>query len=114
MYGGENLMYYVPKVVRDAYRRAAKTNGSKLTALLDSLHHIQRTKPDEKAIVFTQFRETHKMVLAALKAASIRSVSISGSMTQTARGRALRSFAEDPTVKVFVLTLKSAAVGLSE
>lgn len=90
----------------------AKT-GTKMRALLGSLREMEQSDPGAKAVVFTQFQNTHAALVATLKTAGIGTVQIRGNMTQKARSNALNNFLTDPNITVFALSLRSGAVGLT-
>eukprot|EP01048_Picozoa_sp_COSAG05_P004013 COSAG05_NODE_201_length_14387_cov_59.959476_7_plen_2387_part_00 len=96
-----------------AMLKNAQQNSTKITALLASLNEMRRAEPKAKAVIFTQFRSSHKNIVATLKENGITSVQIHGAMTQKARARALATFIEDPDVCCFCLSMRSGAVGLT-
>ena len=81
----------------------------------DALVALLRERPTEhpKSVVFIQFAATQALVLKRLKAEGISYATISPGATQPQRAKALHAFTGDPSVKVFVLSMKTAAVGLT-
>ena len=74
---------------------------------------IQRAPFDHKFIVFTQFKATIRRITEALKEANISARSISGSMSRVKRAKNLSEFETMDTVRVFVMSLRSGAVGIN-
>jgi hypothetical protein len=74
---------------------------------------MRRTDPTAKAVIFTQFRNSHKQIVQELNAAKIKCVQIHGAMTQKARSNALTKFITDPEITCFCLSMRSGAVGLT-
>ena len=92
---------------------AQQHTSTKLRALLASLQEMQCSDFGSKAVIFTQFAESHKALVKYLKKAGLTVVEIRGNMAQKARSRALEKFMTDPATNVFCLSLRSGAVGLT-
>lgn len=80
----------------------------KLDALLAWLHEVP---PDEKVVVFNDYRKTGELICNALTAAKINHVRIYGGTNK--KGEVLRTFKEDPDVRVLVGQNKSCAYNLN-
>ena len=85
--------------------------SAKLEALLAALHDDLEAHP--QSIVFTHFSAAQKLICERLAAEGIRFVQIGSGVSQRQRAKALNSFKSDVTVRVFVLSVKAAAVGLT-
>ena len=85
--------------------------SSKLDALAALLHTDLDAHP--QSIVFVQFKETLKLVTRRLAEEGIRYETIVAGCSQAHRAKSIRSFTSDPSVRVFVLSMASAAVGLT-
>lgn len=68
---------------------------------------------DEKFIVFTQFHSTWMKLCAALTANGIMYASIEGRMSPLQREKAIEQFQTEKKVRVFVMTTKTASVGIT-
>lgn len=85
--------------------------SAKVEALLRRLLHLAATAPAEKSLVFSQFPDALKMVAMALQTNAIRFVQLLGGR-QAAR-RAVAAFRDDDEVRVFLLSHKAGAQGLT-
>ena len=68
---------------------------------------------DEKFIVFTQFHRTLAKLCTALTANGIAYASIEGRMSPLQREKAIQKFQTEKKVRVFVMTTKTASVGIT-
>ena len=81
---------------------------------IEKLLQLVRAAPfEDKFIVFTQFKSTLRRIQNTLSNANISSRSISGSMSRAKRVKNLEEFETMDTVRVFVLSLRSGAVGIN-
>lgn len=97
--------------------------SSKLLALVEELERglvsgVDGAPPRHaKAIVFSQFSHMLDMIevtlRAALKGKGLGFVRLDGTMSQHNREEAIRRFNGDPSVKVFVISLRAGGVGLN-
>jgi DNA repair protein RAD5 len=90
-------------------KNASKMSGTstKLAALLIS---IQKTDPDDKIIVFSQWTSFLDLIEPILPVSFVR---LDGSMSQSKRESAIKSFQENPKIKVLIASLRSCGVGLN-
>jgi SNF2 family DNA or RNA helicase len=86
---------------------------AKVDALMHELQQLRRTHPQEKALVFSQFSATLAMVSNRMSARGMPWRSLSGSMSADQRQRQVELFNNDPPGSVFLLPLRSSAVGLT-
>ncbi|KXZ53508.1 hypothetical protein GPECTOR_7g958 [Gonium pectorale] len=86
---------------------------SKLRVLLAELRAMRETDPEAKALVFTQFGQTLEWLKPRLAEEGFGHRSITGDMTQKKRTEAIASFQRDPGTSVFLLSLRSGAVGIN-
>lgn len=90
-----------------------------LIALNDTYGHkldwfIRLTKEStEKLVLFTRFHGAWKMICNALQSSAIPFVSIEGRMTPKRRKKSIEQFQNNPDVRVFVMTTKTASVGIT-
>lgn len=83
----------------------------KVEALLRRLLHLQTTVPQEKCLIFSQFPDALKLVALALQTNGIRFVQLLGGR-QAAR-RAVQAFRDDDEARVFLLSHRVGAAGLT-
>lgn len=70
-------------------------------------------KKQEKFIIFTQFHSVWKQLCEIFKSQNILFSCVEGRMTTNRRDAAIRSFQQDPKVRAFVMTTKTASVGIT-
>jgi hypothetical protein len=86
---------------------------SKLHALLLKLREMRRADPSAKALVFSQYNSTIEWLKAALTREGFGHRHISGSMPMKQRAKAVAAFQNDPPTTVFLLSMRSGAVGIN-
>jgi len=86
---------------------------TKINALLQDINRVRIKDPNLKAVVFTQYKDTHQACVKALQLAGILTHEFSGSTNASARDKVIRLFQENTAFQVFVVTLKSGAVGVT-
>lgn len=74
--------------------------ADELAALLDQLF----VAPDAKAVVFSQWRRSHDIVIRRLEARGIGYVSFHGGVPSEKRPELVQRFRDDPTCRVFLST----------
>lgn len=65
-----------------------------------------------KVIVFSQYKNTMRLLMQALEARDVRFAYLTGSMTQRKRTKMIEAFQTDDEVNVFLLSVRSGAVGI--
>lgn len=93
-------------------------NKLKQAASRGKIPHVVETAAEiveqgEKVIIFTQYRETLREIVAQLKARKIRGVQLSGDDDAQRRQTAVDLFQNDDNIKVFVANIKAGGVGLT-
>lgn len=96
------------KQLHDAIVESKHVPGGKFQKLIDIIMNS-----DEKFIVFTQFHNTWKLACDILRRSNIIYASIDGSMSPAKRYKKIKGFQEQSDVKVFVMTTKTASVGIT-
>ena len=86
---------------------------AKLKVLISNLEAIKKEKPKEKALVFTTWSTTMKWLQKELPKRGFKIRTITGGMTMVARRRALEAFQSDPPTTIFLLSVRSGAVGIT-
>jgi len=81
---------------------------------LDELtREITENIGDHKALVFSQFLGMLALIKAKLKELGVKFEYFDGSTVATERERAIQSFQQDETCRVFLISLKAGGVGLN-
>eukprot|EP00554_Chaetoceros_debilis_P006480 CAMPEP_0194078492 /NCGR_PEP_ID=MMETSP0149-20130528/4871_1 /TAXON_ID=122233 /ORGANISM="Chaetoceros debilis, Strain MM31A-1" /LENGTH=345 /DNA_ID=CAMNT_0038759767 /DNA_START=150 /DNA_END=1187 /DNA_ORIENTATION=- len=86
---------------------------SKFERLLKELRDIRDKEPDSKSLVFSQFSSTLKWMQQELPKHGFQFRTLSGDMPMSKRAKALRDFQSDPPTTIFLLSLRSGAVGIN-
>ncbi|GIL83947.1 hypothetical protein Vretimale_10963 [Volvox reticuliferus] len=86
---------------------------SKLRVLLEELRSMRATNPTAKALVFTQFSRSLEWLEQSLSSEGFGHRTITGDMTLKKRTDAINSFQNDPNICVFLLSVRSGAVGIN-
>ena len=87
------------------------TLSPKLLALLEELQVVLNR--GDKAVVFSQWTSFLNILQTCLNQASVKHVRLDGQMNSANRAKALKSFEDDDSVKVFLISLKAGGVGLN-
>ena len=98
----------MPMEMYNTIQTARGAMGHKFKALLEII-----TKGKEKCIVFTQFHSAWQKICKLLSENNIGFVSIEGKMSPNQRERAIQSFQTSDETRVFVMTTKTASVGIT-
>jgi DNA repair protein RAD16 len=94
--------------VHSTLKNAIKRKHAKFEWLLDNIR-----KNEEKFILFTQFHNGWAKICEILTRNSISFVSIEGRMSPKQRNDAIHTFQNDNETRVFVMTTKTASVGIT-
>jgi len=86
---------------------------SKLKALVEDLRQIQLRDPSVKCLIFSQFTTSIDWLKEGLTTAGFGYRTITGSMPQKQRAKAIDAFQSDPPTTVFLLSMRSGAVGIN-
>ena len=86
---------------------------SKLKKLFAELHKLKVEKPNDKSLIFTSFSKSLNWICEQLEENGFKYKTLTGSMTMNKRKKALDEFANDCETKIFVLTVRSGAVGIT-
>lgn len=88
-------------------------SSTKIEALLDELTSLQQNDATIKSIVFSQFVNFLDLVQWRLKRAGFNCVKLDGKMNVVQRDLVIKSFMNDPTITVFLVSLKAGGVALN-
>jgi SNF2 family DNA or RNA helicase len=88
-------------------------SDSKLQALVAELRKMREADPGNKALIFTQFNSTLAWLQQRLPEEGFGFRTISGSMPLNQRAKAIEAFQKDPPTTVFLLSMRSGAVGIN-
>ena len=86
---------------------------SKFRVLLKELESIRDTDASSKSLVFSQFNSTLAYLQDELPKHGFQFRTLQGSMTMKQRSKALCDFQNDPPTTVFLLSMRSGAVGIN-
>ena len=87
--------------------------SSKIECLREELDKLVGGDPGAKAIVFSQFTSFLELIAFRLEQVGYRVVRLEGGMGLPARAAAIEAFTTDPSVTVFLLSLKAGGVALN-
>jgi len=86
---------------------------SKFLRLLKELEKIRTEEPGSKCLVFSRFTSTLHCMKQELPKHGFQFRTLSGDMPMSQRAKSLREFQSDPLTTVFLLSLRSGAVGIN-
>ena len=89
------------------------TYKSKFKRLVQELKRIRDNEPESKSLVFSQFVSTLQWMKQELPKHGFQFRTLSGDMPMTQRAKALRDFQQDPPTTIFLLSIRSGAVGIN-
>ncbi|KAJ3112097.1 DNA repair protein rad16 [Physocladia obscura] len=117
--------YEGPKGGATNVKEAAKTSivnyidmtkwrsSTKIEALVEELTIMQRDDATTKSIVFSQFVAFLDIIQWRLSRAGFNCVKLDGRMTPQSRQTVINSFMTDPSVTIFLVSLKAGGVALN-
>lgn len=94
-------------------RRATFWPSSKLVAIIEDLIALRRQNSCLKALVFSQFTKFLDLIQHSIEKYGFNVVRLDGTMNQSQREVSLQRFREDPTVNVFLISLRAGGLGLN-
>ena len=86
---------------------------AKTKRLMVELERIRSERPNDKSLIFTSFTKSMKWICSELEHNGFGYRTLSGDMSMNKRKKQLEEFAKDDNVKVFVLTVRAGAVGIT-
>eukprot|EP00483_Globobulimina_turgida_P004075 UN04083 len=86
---------------------------TKLKRLIDEIKRIKENSPQDKCLIFTSFSNSLDWICNELKKNKLEYRTLIGSMTMNKRKKQMEEFANNSNVKVFVLTVRTGAVGIT-
>ena len=93
--------------------RVVLNSESKLQALVTELRKMRDEDESNKALIFSQFNSTLSWLQERLPEEGFGFRTISGSMPLKQRDQAIQAFQKDPPTTVFLLSMRSGAVGIN-
>ena len=96
-----------------AVARSSVEMDSKLNTLLSALEKQRLADPTAKALVFSSFTASLKWLAIKLQERGFQHATITGKMSLSQRAAALAAFQRAPPTTIFLLSLRSGAVGLN-
>lgn len=88
-------------------------SSTKLRAILGHLQRLEKSDPDVKTVIFSQFTSMLDLCGTVLEDAAFSFVRLDGSMAQKDREKTLKRFADDDAVRCLLASTRSAGVGLN-
>ncbi|KAF9922535.1 DNA repair protein rad16 [Linnemannia zychae] len=88
-------------------------SSTKIEALVEQLYKLQREDRSTKSICFSQFVTFLDLIKWRLEKAGFKCVKLDGHMTPFQRDASIKKFSTDPTVTVFLISLKAGGVALN-
>ncbi|KAF9196683.1 DNA repair protein rad16 [Haplosporangium sp. Z 27] len=88
-------------------------SSTKIEALVEQLYNTQREDRSIKSICFSQYVTFLDLIKWRLERAGFKCVKLDGHMTPTQRAASIKKFSDDPTVTVFLISLKAGGVALN-
>lgn len=90
-----------------------KLCGMPVQVLVKELKAMHAKDASNKALIFTQYNDSLKFIGDALRGSGFAYRTISGSMPQKQRAAAIEAFQRDPPTTVFIISVRSGAVGIN-
>eukprot|EP00053_Salpingoeca_punica_P018186 m.177383 g.177383 ORF g.177383 m.177383 type:complete len:597 (-) comp17379_c3_seq4:437-2227(-) len=87
--------------------------STKISALVAEIQAMVQADSTDKCVVFSQWTAMLDLVEIAFAKTGINYVRLDGSMSQAQRVRVLDDFKKDPSIHVFLISLRSGGVGLN-
>ncbi|ETO05400.1 SNF2 family DNA-dependent ATPase [Reticulomyxa filosa] len=101
---------------REDEKKEEKSNAivfdGKVKVLMKQLNKLREEKPTDKILIFTMFSECASWLTQELQKNHFNYQTLHSGMTIRKRQEALKSFQHDPNVNVFVLTIRTGAIGV--
>lgn len=88
-------------------------SSTKIEALVEELYKLRAKDSSIKSIVFSQWTSMLELVNWRLRRAGFQCCKLDGSMTPEARANTIDHFSNDPSVSVFLVSLKAGGVALN-
>ena len=88
-------------------------SSTKIEALREEIYDMLQTDPGAKGIVFSQFTSMLDVIWYRLEQTGIKCVKLSGAMSLKQREKVINSFSNDPSIKIFLMSLKAGGVALN-
>lgn len=87
--------------------------SAKMKVLLNKLQEIENEDPTYKCVIFSQFTTFLDLVETFLYQYGYHYVRLDGQMSQAERNTSIQSFSEDPSTKIFLVSLRAGAFGIN-
>ncbi|KAL2060765.1 hypothetical protein VTL71DRAFT_9407 [Oculimacula yallundae] len=86
---------------------------AKMQAVLARIKDWLGKDPDDKIVIFTQFRQCLVIFGRLLQKLGFKFLYLSGDMNNDQRANTLKTFADDPTIKIMLASLQCGGTGLN-
>ncbi|KAI5919814.1 P-loop containing nucleoside triphosphate hydrolase protein [Camillea tinctor] len=87
--------------------------SAKTKATMEAILNWQTNAPDDKIIIFHEFKMTGAIIGRMLQAQGILFLYYNGDMTKKQKNNAIQTFKDQKEVKILIMTLKSGSVGMN-
>ncbi len=88
-------------------------SSTKIEALMEEVSLMMQRDVNSKGIVFSQFVNMLDIIEYRMQKGGIKVVKLTGGMTVTARDRVIDAFKNDPSIRIFLISLKAGGVALN-
>lgn len=88
-------------------------SSTKIEALREEIFDMIQADPGAKGIVFSQFTSMLDVIWYRLEQTGVKCVKLSGAMSLKQREKVINSFSHDPSIKIFLMSLKAGGVALN-
>jgi DNA repair protein RAD5 len=91
-----------------------KRFSTKCMALMNTLEMVYKAKNDDKILIVSQFTRFMDIIQVAIKTHwKWNMVRIDGSTSQANREKVIHTFKTDPSVRIIIVSIKSASIGIN-
>lgn len=95
------------------FREKTFVLSTKLKMIIDAVEEMQKSSPDDKMIIFSQFTSFMDIISVALERLSIQHLRLDGSMSLSSRSITIKSFQGNSHIKVMLASKTATGVGLN-
>jgi len=86
---------------------------TKLNYLIKDLKRLRKEKPNEKILIFSMYKDNLQQIVSALSKNKLQYRTLRGDMSMQKRTRELEAFIKERNCPIFVLSVRSGAVGIT-
>ncbi|EGC36370.1 hypothetical protein DICPUDRAFT_87450 [Dictyostelium purpureum] len=101
------------KIKKPIYDSSNWKSSTKIDSLLDELNKVLKNEPDSKCLIFSQWTSMLDLIEIPLNINSMPFVRLDGKIPQKQREVAIKRFKEEPSIKIFLISIKAGGLGLN-